>query len=226
MSDNMNYREGELKLVEELSRMPFPNYLGVKIDAKDFVFMLPRKCASNSIKEALIQMGDRCSFPEVFHNFTMEELRNYPLIPRIAFVRHPVDRLISAYRHGVLRDQGFYRLEGLYPYMPWTEFVDNVCGKWNDPCANYHFVQYSHELIDFGQFPNYVVKIERLEDDWNTIARAFDWPKVTMRTLNRTKDVDIDVTQEQLERLEIRYRADATNFGYDILSWSRKDHTK
>ena len=213
-TDSMDYAPGEFELVNELSRSPWPTYLGVEIEKKPFIFMLPRKCASNSVKEALLQMG------AVGHkHFTREQMLNMVMVPKIATVRHPVDRLVSSWKHGTQRDQGYYMLNGLYAWMPWDEFLDLVCTTWNDAVANYHFRSYSLELLDLGFAPSHIVRLETLEADWAQLTRKFDWPKAKFRQLNATKKTEVTVTKDQLKRLAIRYEADAFNFCYDILSW-------
>ena len=152
----------------------FPAYLSVEVDGKPFIFLLPRKCASNTIKDYLKQL-------ECKRNVYLrpDEMNLTPTIPKIAIVRHPVDRLISAWKHGTQRDHVWYMdCVEAYPWMPWDEFCALVCTKWNDATCNPHFRSYSLELMSHEWGYSDVLRVESLELDWINLSNKYNFGPV------------------------------------------------
>jgi len=177
--------------------------------------MLPRKCASNTVKDYLKQL--ECKRNVYLQPFEMNSL---PMVPKIAVVRHPVDRLISAWKHGTQRDDVWYmHVNGAYPWMPWDEWCDMVCRHWNDAMCNPHFRSYSLELMDHRFGYSDLLRCESLDNDWFYLSNKYGWRGVEFKKLNKTKTLPVEVSQQQLEALAVRYAIDAANFDYDILSW-------
>lgn len=215
MADSMDYEEGERAFVATQNSSRYPAYLAAEIEGKLFVFLLPRKCASNTIKDYIRQLNG--------HNLRYlrpHQMNELPMVPKIAAVRHPVDRLISAWKHGTQRDQGGYlNLAGANPWMSWDGFVDLVCYEWNDASCNPHFRSYSLELMSHEWGYSDLLRCESLESDWFHLSNKYGWPSVELQHLNKTKKIPVTVSRLQLEWLSVRYEMDATNFNYDILSW-------
>lgn len=210
-------------LVRELSKAPWPAYARVTIADEPFVFMLPRKCASNTIKDALARMPG-CSFQAARDYLTARQLAE-STAPRIAVVREPVSRLVSCWRHGVVRNRAAYlRVPGVTADMGWEAFAEFVCSTSDDsPACNYHFRSYSLELLvprarGGGSWPDVVLRCERLEEDWEALTASMGWPEVPLRRLNDTSGPAVVVSDALRQRLNRRYALDAQNFGYGRLT--------
>ncbi len=210
MSDSMDYEPGEREVVFAQNSALYPAIFSVEIDGKPFIFLLPRKCASNTIKDYLRQLEATRNL--YLHPF---EITATPTIPKIAVVRHPVDRLISAWKHGTQSDNIGNQMPGMFPWMSWDLFCKLVCEEWNDAMCNPHFRSYSFELQEYSD----LLRCESLDSDWFHLSNKYHWRGVELKKLNKTKQLPVEVSRQQLEALAVRYQIDAANFDYDILSW-------
>ncbi len=215
MADSMDLEEGERAFVATQNSSMYPSYLAGEVDGKPFIFLLPRKCASNTIKNYIRQLNG--------HNLRYlrpHEMNNFPMVPKIAVVRHPVDRVISAWKHGTQGDDLRYmNMVGAKPWMSWDDFVDRVCSEWTDANCNPHFRSYSLELMSHEFGYSDLLRVETLKSDWLHLSNKYGWRDVVIKHLNKTKKLPVTVSRLQLEWLSVRYEMDATNFNYDILSW-------
>lgn len=195
---------GEKELVKEQGRgTPYPAYTFVKILHKPYIFILPRKSASCSMRDVLSQMSN---FSSEKTYLSTEALRAHSA-PRIAVIRHPVDRAVSAWRHGTtVNDGSVFRGPGIRPHMPWAEFVDAICAT-SDADSNFHYRSQSDEIF-VDRLPDHMLRVDWLADDWRALSKKLGWPVVEIRQLNKTVPVKIEITNEQRERLSVRYAKD------------------
>jgi hypothetical protein len=207
--------------LQRLSRAPYPAYAKAYVSGLNYIFMLPRKCASNSIKAALeIMTGE--TFDNRRDYLTRGEVVKSELM-RIAVVRHPVDRLISCWRHSIWKNAARFMTDApkMRDQMPWEEFVEIVLDT-PDEASNRHFRSYSDELM-LDRPPDRVLHVEDLDAEWAALSLERGWTLVPLGHYNFTNrdQPEADVTQDQLDHLALRYMADSANFDYDILNWRK-----
>lgn len=155
--------------------MPDPN--NIVLREHGIVFMLIPKVANTSIKMALADaLGiarDRIHRPEKFEYIGTEEAKAFP--HRIAFVRDPLDRLLSCYRDKVIgspseRVANGLRKFGIHPGMPLLDFVQTVAGIPDEECGGVaqHFRSQAYSLCDQDGniIPNIVYRFENLAITW------------------------------------------------------------
>lgn len=155
------------------------------------------------MRDVLSQMSN---FSSEKTYLSMEALRASSA-PRVAVIRHPVDRAVSAWRHGTtVNDGSVFRGPGIRPHMPWAEFVDAICAT-SDADSNFHYRSQSDEIF-VDRMPDRLLRVDTLVEDWKALSKMLNWPVVEMRQLNRTEPVKIEITKEQRERLAVRYKKD------------------
>lgn len=187
-------------------------------DERDYVFMLPRKCASNSFRTMLKKNQD-ITFHAPYLTRRALETKHADL-PRIGVVRHPIDRLISCWRFN-------FWLGMLEPEIPrhstWTEFLKVILDT-PDERSDLHFRSYSCDLVVGGRAPDFMLHVEHVAEEWRALCNTLNWKEFSLGALNPTpfKIPSPVVTPWQLVQLSTRYQADAANFGYEILNWRQK----
>lgn len=215
---------------------PGPWYGVGTIEGKVYTFMLPRKNASTTLRDVLARMGVTLEVVDA------SGIRG----TRIGVVRHPVDRAISAWKHGTQYNDGrvFGHTE-ILPNMEWGAFVNVICSTRDEDLCQYtgtnaHWRSQYYELFVDGRLPDVLLRVESLSLDWATITRYLEWPDVQVKILNRSsissserpyvysngdKPITVidhyEVEQEHLHKLDVRYANDAKMFDYDILNWRR-----
>lgn len=211
----------EVRRIQDLSNAPAPAIAAVGINGRDFFFSFPRKNASNSVKWALHEMpGSTFAGNPVYVD--VEEVKRSPNVPRVAVVRHPVDRIVSCWRHvvrklGALHRVGDVMITENLPFAAFVELVANCPDS--HPNVNYHFRSQSAELVDDvgGREPDYLLHVETLKWDWEALSEALRWPKVELERINATTKEMVPfpkVTEELLDVISTRYRRDFELFNY------------
>jgi len=196
----MTIHMDEIAAVNRLSAAPWPAY----VECRGVVFGLPRKCASNTMKLALEQLG-------AWRYLVPAEVRVWRG-SYVAVVRHPISRLQGVWRHAIVRNRGQYIK--LPANMSWEDFVDHVCNT-NDEASNYHYRSYSDELIAItGRTPGEVLRCEDLQAGFDALCGALGWAHVRLKRLNATTGPAAPVTEAMRTRLAVRYFRDFANFDY------------
>lgn len=155
------------------------------------------KAGSASIRRALF--GRLYEIPE----------REQPEGYWVAFVRHPLARLVSCYQHWIV-DRFHHRMavHGLTEGMPFGRFVA-VIADISDADADMHFR--SQTALIPGR-PDFVGRVETMERDWQHVRERFGAGPIGH--VNRTEHSSwADFYSPQLRRLaESRYRSDLEVF--------------
>jgi chondroitin 4-sulfotransferase 11 len=158
--------------------MPDPNI--AVIHKWKTCFLFQPKVANSSSKIAIIEsLGGKVDqhhqhdpILNIQGDFPSQVLEKYPDYIRVAYVRHPFDRLVSCYHnkivdkfHGGLARPPYK----MYHKMPFDEFAREVC-RHDDSTADLHlrsqsWVTHAGEKICF----NYLIKYETLTEDWNRL---------------------------------------------------------
>lgn len=213
----------EIAILRKVVAAPAPAIAAVAIDQVDYFFQFPRKCASNSIKWALYNMpGSTFQSNRVY--VEPREVMRSPELERIAVVRNPVARIVSCWRHAIVKmGAEFMRWIGdvrSSPTMTFDEFLEAVARTPDDhPRINYHFRSQWAELVNDvgGKEPDYLLHVETLSEDWRTLCEAKRWQHVELEKLNETKQGAVEypsLSRKQLEIIAERYDKDFSTFNY------------
>lgn len=143
-----------------------------------------------------------------------------------AFVRDPFARLVSCYRDKILWEptSRVYPTPyfDVYPFrmptnMPFPEFVRRVV-RIPDRLADRHFKsQHAHLYVRGARLVQFVGRIERLAEDWRTIAERFDFQRTLGRshaTAPSDEDYRAWYTPALVDTVYARYREDFETLGY------------
>ena len=211
--------------------MPDPN--NFILVNRGLTFMLIPKVANTSIKMSFLKAcGLDVCYPQlnhvvasavanrhVFRIATGNEISKSQDL-KIAFVRHPLDRIVSCYKDKVVRrtHQAFERI-GINHGISFEAFI-NIIKDIPDDKADQHFRSQYHDLYyNDNLIPDYVGKFETLNADWKKVQKLVsdrcntelpDLPHV-----NKTPVMDIDIPLYLADRIKRRYANDYEAFGYD-----------
>lgn len=179
------------------------------------------KVANTSIKLALQQALGISGDPnylttfETCDKYMARELSNYC---KIAFVRHPVNRLRSCYMDKVInKDFPAFDRIGIPHGISFEQFVDRVCDI-PDADANQHFRAQVEDLTIDGQLvPNFVGKVEEIDEDWGHVRKICDLNGLhnvlSLSHANSTRS-DFDIPAPVLDKIYVRYAQDFEVFDY------------
>jgi len=151
-------------------------------------------------------------------NLKSSALSKFSKVKKIAFVRNPFDRLVSAYSNKIERnDIKFIKRNRLHKDMIFSEFVEHVCSL-KDYESDKHFrSQYTFLFNDQGQLIlDYLGRFETFENDIKMVFDQFDLPKVEVPHWNKSNQTSyIDYyTEELVQKVAQRYALDLQLFGY------------
>jgi len=155
---------------------------------------------------------------------------------KFAFVRDPIDRILSAYvdkiahyDDSVGKRAMMKKHKGLRPFMPFNAFLDWLEGPegGNDGFADPHFrSQHAFVFDGAGRLAvDFVGRMETLDDDFRTVCRKVGLPEAELPRLN-TNHGRIGghaappdyyrtlVNAGDVARLRRRYARDMQSFGY------------
>jgi len=207
---------------------------------KKLVYLPIPKVACTAIKLSLY--GEELNNKEDHQNYMnihsqLSDKQNYRLSSeekkyfKFAFVRDPFARLVSCYKDKVIKpqqhngryyfDTGYNKklIQSLYGNsfkvdMSFAEFVKLVV-KIPDLLADGHFMSQTAFLYRFNKrIPDYIGKLESIENDWDILAEKFDLPVLIVK--NKTKSVELSeyYTDEIFDLVRQRYINDINNFKY------------
>jgi hypothetical protein len=216
--------------LNRLSKAPWPAYalVQMKLRQSPALFMFPRKCASNSIKQVLEKVS---TFSPTNPWLTPREVTALDKsIPRVAVVREPLDRLKSAWRHAVVQHEAqFVHMNGIHKGTTWREFVHIVCNR-TDAYTNYHMKSQSLELVEMvgGRMPDEILHIENLTREWYDLCVKRNWAWFPFGHLNPSDHtLETPVIPVIKRQVYVRYVQDYKNFypKWDFCSHnSTEDH--
>ena len=155
-------------------------------------------------------------------------------LTKVILVRHPLERLLSAYLY-IFTNRGKYH----FAKYSWNQFVSNVINYPDDPewitiqqKVGNHWAPYwkSCQVCDVNLRPNYVLKLESLEDDifeylsqigLAQYAHDFPWinPHQGHKTAARLIEFYSRLSLSTIEELYHVYKLDHDLFGYDPTSF-------
>ncbi|CAN5372850.1 hypothetical protein BH09ACT12_BH09ACT12_37380 [soil metagenome] len=135
---------------------------------------------------------------------------------KFAFVRHPLDRFVSAWRDKVV-ENNYYRFESdelrrmqrLEAFAEWTAGHD----LGDVTTVDQHLVLQSR-AIDLTQV-DHLGRLETFADDFVAVCRRIGLPEVVTQSHNRSRvDQPTDVSAEVRDRVQELYRLDFQILGY------------
>jgi len=195
--------------------------LNIHLEEYDIAFFLVAKCASSSIKAAIKQLYGEPSGPDDiltgFNNITACEARDRDVKHRIAIVRNPWDRIVSAYYQKILSSgkSSLVNQKGIYKGMPFDEFVSAVY-KLPITRENHIRNQTMYMFCESDFVPNWVIRLEDLEEEWRIIQAIA--PLTDLGYRNQTehphyRDLYTDETRALIGK---RYQRDIAILGYEF----------
>ena len=177
--------------------------------------MPTRKAASTSIKEAIKAAYPRNNIQLRSNAEVAETIRDGWVVT--AIVRHPLDRLVSMWRHLVCRDDFYtpFGEFGLRAWMPFPEMVERIA-ETSDDTADLHFRSQTSLFSYAGKLlPTWVGRFEHLDRAWGDfreIARRRGLNLAsTLPHMNNTSDGSPwlnSYTKDTLSIAQERYRDD------------------
>ncbi len=189
---------------------------------KQILFIHVPKAAGTSIVQSLYNRHDWChlnyrDYQQLFDN------QNFDSISKIAFVRDPYDRFVSAYNY--LR----YKSRASFDRF-WVESnigkdsIDSFIERWLDAksvedCSVDHFRSQASYLCDSAGELNidYIGKLETLGDDISRINAKFGL-KITVKHENMSPGgTETALSPKSIDRISQAYDRDFSLFGYQKL---------
>ncbi len=143
-----------------------------KVGSTSFVNFLEQTTRStyNSTTSTNLQHGNM----ESFQGVPVEEINTkYKDYTKIVVVRHPLQRVVSAYHQVINSTMRRRKLRENNRTEPMTldDFLRNVTGKWRD--ANIHWMRYQKSCkLCFIRY-HYVIQTETMESDMSKMAGVF-----------------------------------------------------
>ena len=176
-----------------------------KIVSRKFgcLWMCNPKAASRSIMSALLRLDPDA---EVIDGRTVADV--YAMRPEardyysFAFIRHPFDRTLSLYAemrffreryagmHRVLKarrqryfDDSFFGLAEVDSFDDYCAWLNTPWGS--DAFANGHFLSQNVQIrLEDGRLPDFVGRLENIEEDWRRVASRLAVAAPELPTLN------------------------------------------
>lgn len=180
--------------------MPDPN--NVLLHDRKIAFMCIPKAGNTSIKRALMEAYGLEGNPH----------RVFECGPvpggyfAVAFVRNPVDRVLSCYADKIQRRwiPSLSRF-GMWPDMPLDDFIDRVCTV-SDGEATGSGQHFRSQFYDLGNRPDFLGRVDRMGEDWARLRHALTWlPELGH---HNQAPHDFKLTGAQKVRLTLRYQND------------------
>ena len=186
------------------------------------------KCASTSITKALME-ADREA--ELITNRSLGWiLRKRPEVQdyfRFAFMRDPVQRVRSAHadKHALAMHDDLARRWFIEPWygletgMSLRAFCQWLTTPWaSDTFADRHWLSQHRQMRDpAGRLPDFIGKLERMEQDWQEVCRTTGMAlrEVPWVNMSRKREDQEEPTEEEVGRIQDRYREDMEIGKYD-----------
>ena len=207
------------------------------VDKYKVVYVINSKAACSSIKKGLIELLEG----ESFKNNHYSEIHKYSKMKGyivtnlnkrtseyffFSFVRNPFKRLVSLYINKFLDSEkitmsGFFEYEKYFggylltQPMSFEKFIKTVC-EIPDSLSERHFSSQKYLFKQSKKYPDFVGKIEDLENDTQTLINETGIPlKLGVSNSSSNYNYYDFYTLELLELVNIRYKLDIDTFCYD-----------
>lgn len=189
------------------------------LHGRGVVFFLIPKVASTSISHELNRFN---------HTYESRDtvVKDFPEYNYVTIVRNPFDRLVSCWSDKIMNPDAYAgwcrRFENHLPHyqgMPFDEFIRNVC-ELDEDISDRHFRSQVAQLKYDGKFlPDYVGKVENLQQSLNEIAELTGLPiqqELTQknRSKHRKKSYKDYYTPELIKLVEKKFEEDLDILGY------------
>lgn len=224
-------------LPHELKRFLFRiRPAAVTWDLRDhgLVFVQIPKVATTSMRAALAAMvdGDSKVVPSEIDRRDEDVVARYQLnaypaeIRRLdrlrftfAFVRNPLDRLLSAYVNKVESPEDpsvdLFSRHGISVGDSFPDFVRAVARLNDDRCDIHLRSQHRFVCDRNGLVVSFIGRYETLERDWATLSARFGLPELPQRNVTEHAPYQSAYTPELARIAADRYRRDIEFFGYE-----------
>lgn len=187
-------------------------------DLHQAIFIHIPKTGGTSLGRALFQSGRTGHFEWFLYRF--EEPEKFERYFKFAFVRHPLDRFLSAYNYLILGGKNSVDAalgEDILRYGDINQFIET--GFFDAHfCKQDHFIKQVEFICDRNCeiMVDFVGRFENLERDSKKIAERLGVDCV-LDVVNATKVKSANrnsISFRNLERLQRYYKADYSTFGY------------
>ena len=167
-----------------------------------------------------------------WHDLYGEQIKPYSHYELICFVRNPLARLVSCYVERVLYDgknhdfPTYYFAD--YPFTipancSFSEFAHRV-SKIPHYAADRHFKSQYHSIFKHKKRrPDFIGKLENLNEDWKKVADRYDLPEKLLKLNKREKPATIPNDWRDLysasdkKVVGEKFKNDLEYFGYEKL---------
>jgi hypothetical protein len=196
--------------------MPDPN--NIVLHDHKLVFMCIPKAANTSIKNAIQKSLGMKGDPNQLGKFDIWD--KYQIHSSdyfsIAFVRNPIDRLVSCYKDKVIRKHfPAFEKHGIDHGMDFESFVEIVVST-PDIKADQHFRSQAHELlIDDEIVPDYIGNVENIYNDWQTVKTLCPTLNLPDLPFDNVSGFDISIDDTIKDKIYKRYKRDFEIFNYE-----------
>lgn len=179
----------------------------VYLEEHDTTLVIPAKCASTSIKAAILDTYNPTDRLTWFRERLVEKPKGYVF----AFVRNPYSRLVSTYLNKITLSNRNFKHYPLNRRTSFEEFVNFVISNPDD--ENIHWARFYPTIV-----PEYdIIKIEDFPHAWIDVMR-----KVKIRNLQhlnksgKSTDYKSFYTTDLLDKVTEYYKDDLTTFNYEF----------
>ena len=185
------------------------------LDKKNvFVFFSNNKVAQTSINRHLLK--DRCIVRKDDHQGYDAKLDSidFGSAWKFTIVRNPWDRTVSAFFY---LKKHFSRLSMDIRSMSFEHFVINVLQKHGSALDAHFEFQFPKAFHDGNCFVDFIGRMEKIESDWETIARSISAPPdLPHRNKSKHKDYRSYYSPKTVEVIMDLYSEDIDKFGYSF----------
>ena len=211
--------------------------IAIIIDELQLIYIPIRKVANRSIKSCLIKETDivieRNPHNADWKKIPLPEVKDRKYFS-FAFVRNPLDRLVSCYTHkfGMRNAKKLFWQYGkmIWPEMSFREFAEFVI-KTSDKISDNHFrSQHPFVIVDGENVADFIGKFENFSEDWQVLSDKFGVKPLPHTNKSSRKPWPEYYDKELARKVAGRYAKDIELFDYsdeinqviDILPEERK----
>lgn len=179
-------------------------------DRKKIIYIHIPKAAGNSICRAI--------YGEDPQHFSAKELkiinnRKFELYPKVAFVRNPLERVISTYQYSkkhILSQPGT-SISFMKNYSSFDDFVEHGLTA---SLVTEHYFFWSQDRY-LGKDIDYVGKFESITSDFNNLTREFEFD-AELKHQNKSQPIiePLELKMCNLEKVLELYKVDFDRFNY------------